>query len=145
MGQVTFASNTRHYYLTNALALEGKVTIPTSIPLNASKLGVAKRSLSLDLLRVSLDPEKALDVEKSLASRSPTRHHRNAVHPQLRGPVIDGAIDNPTVELKMTYPVMCEIMSGKTKLDDAIAAGSVEVVGSADELAALRELFERKL
>ena len=40
---------------------------------------------------------------------------------------------------------MCEIMSGKTKLDDAIAAGSVEVVGSADELAALRELFERKL
>ncbi len=146
MGQVTFASNTRHYYLTNALALEGKITIPTSIPLNASKLGVAKRSLPLDLLRVSLDPEKALDVEKSLAFTftdegiTETLSIHNCV-----GQVIDGAIDNPTVELKMTYPVMCEIMSGKTKLDDAIAAGSVEVVGSADELAALRELFERKL
>ena len=146
MGQVTYASNTRHYYMTNALALEGKVAIPTSVPLNASKLGVAKRSLSLDLLRVSLDPEKALDVEKSLAFTftdegiTETLSIHNCV-----GQVIDSAIENPTVELKTAYPVMCEIMAGKTKLDDAIAAGSVEVVGSAEELASIRDLFERKL
>lgn len=146
MAQVTFATNTRHYYMTNALALEEAITIPTSVPLNASKLGVAKRSLPLDLLRVSLDVEKAANVEKSLAFTftdegiTETLFIRNCV-----GRVIDGAIDDPTVELKMTYPVMCEIMSGASKLDDAIASGDVEVIGEAEELASIRDLFERKL
>ena len=146
IAQVTYATNTRHYYMTNALAMEGQLDIPTSIPLNASKLGVAKRTLALDLLRVSIDYEKAEGVESSLAVTytdegvTETMLVRNCV-----GQIVEGAIDDPAVELNMAYPTMCQILAGKLKLDDAIASGDVEVAGSSEELARLRDLFERKL
>ena len=59
--------------------------------------------------------------------------------------VVEGGVDAPDVELKMAYPTACAVIAGTLKLDDAIAAGDVEVVGDQAELTSLRELFERKL
>ena len=145
MAQVTYATNTRHYYMTKALELEGKLQIPTSIPFNASKLPVAKRTLMLDLMRCSLDYEKAMDVEKSLQLTFTDEGLTNAiVIGNCVGQIVQGGVESPTVELRMAYPTCCAIIAGTTKMDDAISAGDVELVGSVDELAAIRDLFDRK-
>ena len=145
-GQVTFATNTRHYYLTKALELEGKLDIPTSIPFNASKLPVAKRTLLLDILRTSLDYELAQGVEKSLNVTFTDEGLTNGLAVgNCVAQVVEGGVDAPDVELKMAYPTACAVIAGTLKLDDAIAAGDVEVVGDQAELTSLRELFERKL
>lgn len=146
MGQVTFATNTRHYYLTKALELEGKLNIPTSIPFNASKLPVAKRTLLLDILRTSLDYEKAQDVEKSLNVTFTDEELTNGLAiGNCVAQVVEGGVDQPTVELKMAYATACAVIAGSLKLDAAISSGDVEVVGDQSELASLRELFDRKL
>ncbi len=146
MGQVTFATNTRHFYHTRALELEGKITVPTAIPFNASKLGVAKRTLMLDILRTSLDYEKAMGVEKSLNVTFTDENLTNGLDiGNCVAQVVEGGVEKPTVEMKMKYATACEIIAAKTKLDDAISSGAVEVVGGAEELASIRDLFERKL
>lgn len=146
MAQVTFATNTRHFYMTRALELEGKLAVPKTIPYNASKLPAAKRTLLLDIMRTSLDYEKAMDVNKSLQVTYTDEGVTNAiVIGNCVGQVVLGGVEDPTVEIKMEYPVACEIIAGKTKLADAVAAGTIQIVGDKAELEAILELIDRDL
>lgn len=143
MAYVTYATNTRHYLMTNVMELEGTLEVPNQMPSAPAQMQAADRASYLKILRLGLIPEKAEGVEKSLAITftdegvSNTIIVRNCI-----GQVASGVVGSPDFELKMPYSVMIDIMCKITTMQDALANGSVEVVGDSNELAGFFELFD---
>lgn len=144
MGQVTYATNTRHYYTTSALVLEGKLDIPRTVPTNPARVATSPRDMWLDQLRVSLDPERALGMDTFLTTTftdenvSKTMHIRNCV-----GCITDQPAEGKSgVELRMPYEVMGLLLTKAAEFDALLAEGKIELVGSADDLEKIRSIFD---
>lgn len=145
MAQVTYATNTRHYYSTQALVLEGKLTVPTGIPQDPSRVSSMPRNFWLEQLRVSLIPEKAEGMDTFLTTTftdekvTKSMDIRNCV-----GVLVDGAVEGKQgIELRMPFEVMGGLLSGTAGFDALVADGTIEVVGSKEDLAAIRGIFNR--
>lgn len=147
MGQVSQASNTRHWYHTEAWKLEGnldKSMVPAVI--TKDKLMAAPRTLVLDMLRVSIVPEKAEGMNESLVvTYSDENASTSMIVRNCIGQVKQGAIENPSVEIVLAYTVMLDIVLGVKSFDECLKAGDITVKGDAAKLETIMGVCEMQL
>lgn len=147
MGQISQASNTRHWYHTEAWALEGKLD-KTKVPpvITKDKLMAAPRTLVLDMLRVSIDPAKAEGMSESLVVTytdegvSSSMIVRNCI-----GAVVEGRVDSPSAELKLPYAAMLDIVTGARSFEECLKAGEAAVEGDQAKFESIMGICEMKL
>lgn len=147
MGQVTQASNTRHWYHTQAWELEGKLDKSVVAPvITRDKLMAAPRTLVLDMLRVSIDPSKAEGIAETLVVTytdediSITMDVRNCI-----GVVSEGRAESPSAELRLPYGSMLDIVLGERSFEEVLAAGDAKVEGSMEKFQAIMGVCEMQL
>lgn len=147
MAQVTEATNTRHYYMTQALELEG-VLDRSNDPawITKDKLAAAPRDLVLNVMRVSLIPEKLAGVDETLVLTfadegvSNTMHVRNSV-----GVVTAGRVENPSVEIVLDYPTLLDIYLTDETLENCVASGKATIEGDSAALDTIMAACELSL
>ena len=106
----------------------------------------APRKYVLDMLRVSIDPEKAEGVNESLVITyvdedvSVSMTIRNCI-----GEVVEGAVEKPSVELRIPYVTMLDIVTGEREFDEVVSSGDAQVVGDASKLEVIMGICEMQL
>lgn len=147
MGQVSQASNTRHWYHTEAWKLEGSLDKTKVAPvITKDKLMAAPRTLVLDMLRVSIVPEKAEGMNESLVvtysdeGASTSMIIRNCI-----GQVKEGAVEDPSVEIVLTYATMLDIVLKARTFEECLQAGDITVRGNPAKLEAIMGVCEMQL
>jgi alkyl sulfatase BDS1-like metallo-beta-lactamase superfamily hydrolase len=145
MAYVSTGANDRAHLMSQALALEGKVTIPRVIP-PAPDVIAAAPTTYLDYFRVRIDPEKSGDTDKVLRfdfadGSSAGLHVRRAVAEYVASP--DDHYREPDMTLAMSGETWAKIYLSQAAPADLIASGEIEVTGDAAEAARVIDLFDR--
>jgi len=135
----------RHWLLTDALVLEGKITIvpgafTQSSPEQMAELPIEKL---IKFLPTKLDPQKAegvntvLGVTYSDIDMSFTLHVRNSILA-----VTDGAPESPDMTITLDSDTHKLIVGGHLGILDAIESGQAELSGDVDDLVDFLNLFD---
>jgi alkyl sulfatase BDS1-like metallo-beta-lactamase superfamily hydrolase len=145
MAYVSTGANDRAHLMTQALALEGKVTIPRVIP-PAPEVIAAAPTTYLDYFRVRIDPEKSGETDQVLRfdfadGSSAGLHVRRAVAEYVASP--DDHYREPDMTLAMSGETWAKIYLSQAAPADLIASGEIEVAGDAAEAARVIDLFDR--
>jgi alkyl sulfatase BDS1-like metallo-beta-lactamase superfamily hydrolase len=145
MAYVSTGANDRAHLMSQALALEGKVTIPRIIPPAPEDIAASPTTF-VDYFRVRIDPEKSGETDKVLRfdfadGSSAGLHVRRAVAEYVASP--EDHYREPDMTLAMTGETWAKIyLSGATP-EELIASGEIEVTGDAAEAARVINLFDR--
>jgi len=145
MAYVSTGANDRGHLMSQALALEGKVTIPRLIPPPPEAIGASPTTF-LNYFRVRIDPEKSGKTDKVLRfdfadSSSAGLHIRRAVAEFVLSP--DEHYRKPDITLAMSGETWVKLYLSLATPNDLIASGEVEVTGDPAEAARLIDLFDR--
>lgn len=145
MAYVSTGANDRAHLMTQALALEGKVTIPLLIPPAATAIAASPTTF-LDYFRVRLDPNKSGETNQFVRfnfsdGSSAGLHVRRAVAEFVASP--DDHYREPDLVLAMSGWIWAKIFLSRTATEELIASGAVEVTGDAAEAVRLIALFDR--
>jgi alkyl sulfatase BDS1-like metallo-beta-lactamase superfamily hydrolase len=135
----------RNWLLTDALELEGKITIDPKSFTQSSPEQMAELPIDkiIRFLPTKLDPQKAagmntvLGVSYSDIETDFTLHVRNSILA-----VTDGAPNNPDMTLTLDSDTHKLIVGGQLNVLDAIQSGQAELSGDIDELVAFLNLFD---
>jgi alkyl sulfatase BDS1-like metallo-beta-lactamase superfamily hydrolase len=135
----------RNWLLTDALELEGKITIDPKSFSQSSPEQMAELPIDkiIRFLPTKLDPQKAagmntvLGVSYSDIETDFTLHVRNGILA-----VTDGAPNNPDMTLTLDSDTHKLIVGGQLNVLDAIQSGQAELSGDIDELVAFLNLFD---
>jgi alkyl sulfatase BDS1-like metallo-beta-lactamase superfamily hydrolase len=135
----------RNWLLTDALELEGKITIDPKSFTQSSPEQMAELPIDkiIRFLPTKLDPQKAagmntvLGVSYSDIETDFTLHVRNSILA-----VTDGAPNNPDMTLTLDSDTHKLIVGGHLNVLDAIQSGQAELSGDIDELVAFLNLFD---
>lgn len=149
MAYVTHSTITRSFMMTQAYELEGNTVDGVSTAFGAvskDKLAVCPRTHVLDMIRVTLDAEKALDKNVGLALTYTDENVTNSIIVRnCVAAVEEGRSDAVTTEVQTDYPTMMSILAKEKTLADCFADGSVVVVGDQAAYDEFAELFEAEL
>jgi len=144
LGQRTPAADARNWFLTQALMLEGKITLDMSA-FPASDTTHIPVKFIMELIPLSIDPKKAQGVEKLVGivfsdlDESYSIHIRNSI-----AAIGDGMPDKSDMKITMDSGVFKKIMARIGTLDDALSSGNVTIdVGSSDDLKEFLSVFDR--
>jgi alkyl sulfatase BDS1-like metallo-beta-lactamase superfamily hydrolase len=145
MAYVSTGANDRAHLMTQALALEGKVTVPRVIP-PAPEVIAASPATYVDHFRVRIDPTKSGDTDKVLRfdfadGSNAGLHVRRAVAEFVASP--DDHYREPDMTLAMSGDAWAQIFLSQAAPADLIASGEIEVAGDAAEAARVIDLFDR--
>ena len=134
LGQRSMSPNARNYYLTQALELEGAVTLPKG-PEVGEELMELVQSIPIEnflaAMPVNLDPEKAADADLMVGFDFTDLDAGYAIH--VRNGIADlqaGFPETPDVALRLPSGLWREIVVGARNPALALAGGDVEVEGS---------------
>jgi len=135
----------RNWLLTDALELEGKITIDPKSFTQSSPEQMAELPIDkiIRFLPTKLDPQKAAGIDTILAVNYSdldldfTLHVRNSILA-----VTDGAPDNPDMTLTLDSDTHKLIVGGHLNVLDAIESGQAELSGDTDELVDFLNLFD---
>jgi alkyl sulfatase BDS1-like metallo-beta-lactamase superfamily hydrolase len=132
LGRQSISPNGRNYYLTQALELEGSVTVE-QIPPTAEAIALAQAMPIGNFIAAmpgNLDAEAAADVDRVMGFRFPDTGEAFGVHVR-RGvaEVTRGFPEAPDVAITADSAVWIEVVAGGRGLPAAMAAGDVEVEG----------------
>jgi alkyl sulfatase BDS1-like metallo-beta-lactamase superfamily hydrolase len=138
----------RAFLLSEALALEGKVTIPRLIPPSPEIIAQSPDTF-VDYFRVRIDPEKAQDTDKVLqfeftdkGARAVALHVRRGVVEYV--PVPADYLRETDFELELDSESWAKLYLSSVDMGEAIAAGSVKLTkGTPEEVAELFDLFDK--
>jgi len=145
LSQRSEGQDERHWLLTEARVLEGKITIvpgafTQSSPEQMAELPIEKL---IKFLPTKLDPQKAAEVDTVLGvtysdiGMSFTLHVRNSILA-----VTDGVPDNPDMTLVLDSDTHKLIVGGHLGILDAIESGQAELSGDIDDLVDFLNLFD---
>lgn len=145
MAYVSTGANDRAHLMSQALALEGKVTIPRLIPPPPEAIAASPTTF-LNYFRVRIDPEKSGDTDKVLRfdfadGTSAGLHVRRAVAEFVASP--DEHYRKPDITLAMSGETWAKLYVSQGMPEDLIESGEIEVTGEAAEAARLIDLFDR--
>jgi alkyl sulfatase BDS1-like metallo-beta-lactamase superfamily hydrolase len=145
MAYVSTGGNDRAHLMSQALALEGKVTLPRLIP-PAPAVISASPTTFVDYFRVRIDPSKSGDTDKFVRfdfanSTSAGLHIRRAVAEFVAAP--DKYLRKPDVTLTMAGEIWAKLYMSQVTPDDLIKSGDLKVTGDPAEAARLINLFDR--
>lgn len=145
LGQVSTASNTRAWLLTQARELEGHVD--TSRPpvrlVNVNQVLQAPPQTYVNALRYRLDPARAAGVDEVLAVRFTDLGQGFGLH--IRHGIAEFLDHEPadrTCGVALTFDTWARCIAGETDLDAALRAGSALPLGSPTRLRHALALFE---
>lgn len=145
MAYVSTGANDRAHLMSQALALEGKVTIPRVIPPAAAVVAAAPTTY-VDYFRVRIDPEKSGATNKVLRfdfadGSSAGLHIRRAVAEFVASP--DDHYQKADITLAMSGETWAKLYASQQTADGLIANGDIKVTGDAEEAARLIGMFDR--
>lgn len=145
MAYVSTGANDRAHLMTQALALEGKVTVPRVIP-PVPEVIAASPMTYVDHFRVRIDPEKSGETDAFMRidfadGNSAGLHIRRAVAEFVADPDIH--YRDPDLTLAMAGEAWAKIFLSAEAPADLISGGEIEVSGDAAEAARLIDLFDR--
>jgi len=145
MAYVATGANDRAHLMSQALALEGKVTIPRLIPPPPQAIAASPTTF-VDYFRVRIDPEKSGETDKVLSFRfadgsSAGLHIRRAVAEFVASP--DAHYRRPDVTLSMSGETWAKLYVSRETPEALIAGGEIQVDGDTAEAARLINLFDR--
>ena len=145
MAYVSTGANDRAHLMSQALALEGKVSLPRLIP-PAAEVIVSSPVTFVDYFRVRIDPTKSAETDKVIqfdfADRtSAGLHIRRAVAEFVAVP--DKYFRKPDVTLSMTGETWVKVYLSQATPEDLINSGDLKVTGNSAEAARLIDLFDR--
>jgi alkyl sulfatase BDS1-like metallo-beta-lactamase superfamily hydrolase len=145
MAYVSTGSNDRAHLMSQALALEGKVTIARLIPPPPEAI-VASPTTFVDYFRVRIDPSKSGATDKFVrfdfgGSKSAGLHIRRAVAEFIAEP--DKYLRKPDVTLTMSGETWAKLYMSQVTPEELIKSGDLKTTGDAAEAARLINLFDR--
>jgi alkyl sulfatase BDS1-like metallo-beta-lactamase superfamily hydrolase len=132
LGHRSVSPNARNYYLTQALELEGAVTIE-ELPPTEEAIALAKAMPIGNFIAAmppNLDPEKSADVNTLMGFHFPDTGEAYTVH--VRRGVAEfrhGFPAEPDIAITADSGVWVEVVAGVRSLPAAMATGAVEVEG----------------
>jgi len=145
MAYVSTGANDRAHLMSQALALEGKVTIARLIPPPTESI-VANPPRTVDYFRVRIDPAKSGDTNRFIRfdfadGSKAGLHIRRAVAEFVPDP--DVYQKKPDVTLSMSGQTWARLYLSQALPEDLIKSGEIQVRGDAAEAARLINLFDR--
>jgi alkyl sulfatase BDS1-like metallo-beta-lactamase superfamily hydrolase len=147
MAYRTTGSIARAFLMTEALALEGKVTYPKLIPPGAETIAGSPETF-VNFFRVRIDPKKSENTDKVVEFVFTDKgNHAVALHVR-RGiaeyiPVPADYFRKSDYVLKMDSETWVELYLSAFSLQDAIDSGKVKVYGGQDETTKLFDMFDK--
>jgi alkyl sulfatase BDS1-like metallo-beta-lactamase superfamily hydrolase len=130
LGRRSVSPNGRNYYLTQALELEGAVTV-AEVPPTAETIGLAKSmpiGSFVAAMPANLDPLASADVDRVMGFRFPDVGESYTIH--VRRGVAEfrrGFPEKPDIAISADSGVWIEVVAGVRSLPAAMATGDVEV------------------
>lgn len=145
MAYVSTGANDRAHLMSQALALEGKVTIARLIPPQPASI-IAEPSKFVDYFRVRIDPLKSDPFDRFIRfnfddGSTAGLHIRRAIAEFVPEP--DKYSRKPDITLEMSGETWVKIYLSQATPEDLIANGDIKVDGDAAETARLINLFDR--
>jgi len=146
MAYVSTGANNRAHLMSQALALEGKLTLPRVVPPAAATIA-AFPSVFVDFFRVRIDPVKSGDTDRVLrfdfaAGTSAGLHVRRAVAEFIEEP--DSYPRDPDIVMKLSGAAWAKVYLSASAVEELIKGGDIEVTkGDAAEAARVLDLFDR--
>lgn len=145
MAYVSTGANDRAHLMSQALSLEGKVTLPRVIPPTAEVIASSPTTY-VDYFRVRINPELSGDTEAMMRfdfadGSSAGLHIRRAVAEFVASP--DDHYRDPDMVLAMSGETWAKIFVSAETPEALITSGEIEVSGDAAEAALLIDLFDR--
>jgi alkyl sulfatase BDS1-like metallo-beta-lactamase superfamily hydrolase len=148
LAYLSTGANARSHLLTQALALEGKITVPRLIPPQPQFIAAAPQT-SVEYFRVRIDPAKSGETDKVIrleftAGDKPLvgLHVRRAVAEFLPDP--DKHYKPADITIGLAGEAWAKLYLSQTTISELVAGGEVEMrKGSLEEAVALFDLFDR--
>ncbi|MBK0398551.1 hypothetical protein H0I76_05075 [Limibaculum sp. M0105] len=145
MAYVSTGANDRAHLMSQALALEGKVTIPRIIP-PAPEVIAASPATYVDYFRVRIDPERSGGTDRVLRldftdGSTAALHIRRAVAEFVASP--DSHYRPADVTIALSGAAWAKLYLSVASVPDLAAAGEIDITGDAAEAAHLIDLFDR--
>lgn len=148
LGQLTTGSIARAFLLSEALALEGKVTIPRLLPPSPEDIAGSPTTF-VDFFRVRIDPRKSQDTDKVLEFVFTDKgNHTVALHVR-RGiaeyiPVPADYYRKADFVLKLDSETWAKLYLSEIDLEELIGSKAVMLKnGKKDELVKIFDMFDR--
>lgn len=141
MGRVTPAQTIRNWYMSQACALRGEITIPRLAFADSTVLARGEPAETLDQYRVRIDPNKCPDMDIVVAVSIVDRNVRHAWH--LRRGVVEFVEDvvayrlSPNHEVRTDFHNWLEFFSCRRSLSEFLLQCDV----AADARSAVNEFF----
>ncbi len=145
MAYVSTGNNDRAHLMSQALALEGKVTIPRLIPPPPAQISASPTTF-VDYFRVRIDPLKSDETDRFVRfdfadGTSAGLHIRRAIAEFIAAP--DAYLRKPDVTLSMSGETWAKLYLSQATPEDLIKSGDLKVTGDSAEAARLINLFDR--
>ena len=130
IAQRTTAANIRNWCLTRARDLDGTLDLTrfNTHRLTRKQIVSAPAERSVHILRVMLDPERAIGIDANIcfnfAGHDKTGLHiRNCIAKQTDG-------RDANIQITSTIEIWADILTGVTSLSDAITLGTLKIEGN---------------
>ncbi len=147
MGHRTTGSIARAFLLTEALALEGKITYPKLIP-PSQEIIAASPDTFVDFFRVRIDPQKSEDTDKVIefvftdkGNLGVALHVRRGIAEYL--PVPADYYRQPDFVLKLDSEAWAGLYLSTLSFTDAVDSGKVKLTGGKGEMTEIFDMFDR--
>jgi len=145
MAYVSTGANDRAHLMSQALALEGKVTIARLIP-PPPEFVASQPATYVDHFRVRIDPEASGETEAFVRfdfsdGTNAGLHIRRAIAEFVASP--EGHYRDPDIVLAMSGETWVKIFLSQSAPEELIGSGEIQVDGNATEAARLLNLFDR--
>ena len=147
MAYRTTGSIARAFLMTEALALEGKVTYPKLIPPGAEAIAGSPETY-VDYFRVRIDPRESENTDKVVEFVFTDKgNHAVALHVR-RGiaeyiPVPADYIRESDYILELDSETWVELYLSTISLSDAVDSGKVELTGEKSDVVAIFDMFDQ--
>ncbi len=145
MAYVSTGNNDRAHLMSQALALEGKVTIPRLIPPPPAQISASPVTF-VDYFRVRIDPSKSDETDSFVRfdfadGTSAGLHIRRAIAEFVAVP--DTYLRKPDVIVSMSGETWARLYLSQATPEDLIKSGDLKVTGDSAEASRLINLFDR--
>ena len=148
LAYLSTGANARSHLITQALALEGKITVPRLVPPQAEFIAAAPQD-SVDYFRVRIDPKKSGMTDKVLRLEFTDGdkpvvglHVRRAIAEFLPAP--DDHFRRADITIALTGEAWAALYLSQTTIAEMVANGSAEIkTGDPQEVIELFDIFDR--
>lgn len=146
LAQIAAGTIGRHFYLSHALELEGKISIPAAIPVTVDTVLACEPTRFIDFQRIRLNPDHSRNADVMLAIELTDADTACALH--VRRGVAEFVTDldqhprSADSRVSMTFETWARLYTGGLDVADGIAEGALTVDGDPARVVAFFGMFD---